>query len=61
MHFSDQVDSSKIIFDQLSEEWGLVTSEIWPQKQYDILWPNTLGLNGVIGLEKFSNRWKFNN
>jgi hypothetical protein len=38
--------------------WEKITIQIWPVVLNKVLWPNEVGLNGELGLDTFSQRWK---
>jgi hypothetical protein len=40
--------------------WEQTTIQIWPISNDKVSWPNEIGLNGELGLDNFSQRWKPN-
>ena len=38
--------------------WDQIIVQIWPISADIVSWPNDIGLNGELGLDNFSHRWK---
>lgn len=38
--------------------WDDITIQVWPTSTHKRVWPNKVGLNGVLGLDEFSKRFR---
>jgi hypothetical protein len=57
--FSKPIDPSMTITGDLrSEPWDEITIQIWPTSTNIVSWPGKVGLNGELGLDNLSHRWK---
>jgi hypothetical protein len=49
--------NSGIVLQQRSGEWNDTLLPIWPIRQEKICWPALMGLDSLLGLQYFSERW----
>lgn len=53
--------NTTVTADLRPEPWDRTTLRIWPVQREGVAWPTSVGLVGLVGLEKFSKRWSPNN